>query len=93
VFLENKIYFFLCADAADSAVWAKISTLPGGAFGCSECAHTSRNKRAMFEHVESKHTKSPGYPCSLCPGRVCPSLNALRSHSVRHHGSSKAFSK
>jgi len=75
----------------NDTVWSLITSLPEGIFACSVCTHTSRNKRAMYEHVESKHTKSPGYPCTLCPGRVCPSLNALRSHSVRHHGSSRGF--
>jgi len=79
-------------DPAD-AIWSKISTLPEGQFACLDCSHTSRNKRAMYEHVESKHTKSNGYPCHLCPNRICPTLNALRSHSVRHHGSSRVLPK
>ena len=91
--IENKVSLkpILFFPDPNDAVWSLITSLPEGIFACSVCSHTSRNKRAMYEHVESKHTKSPGYPCSLCPGRVCPSLNALRSHSVRHHGSSRGF--
>ena len=87
----SLLAFFSFFPDPNDAVWSLISSLAEGIFACSVCSHTSRNRRAMYEHVEAKHTKSPGYPCTLCPGRVRPSLNALRSHTVRHHGSSRGF--
>lgn len=75
-------------DPAD-LVWSKIESLPDGSFQCQECPHLNRNKRAMFEHVESKHVQSDGYNCPVCE-KNCRSLNALRSHTVRYHGSSSA---
>ena len=74
----------------DDDVWSKVLVLPNGHFQCVECAHASGSKRAMFEHVESKHVGSTqGYPCPVAGcGTVCRSANALRSHSVRHHGTS-----
>jgi len=70
-------------------VWSKILCLPDGSYQCQECTHLNRNKRAMFEHVESKHVQSEGYNCPVC-AKNCRSLNALRSHTVRYHGSSSA---
>jgi len=75
-------------DPAD-LVWSKIESLPDGSYQCQECPHLNRNKRAMFEHVESKHVQSDGYHCPVCE-KSCRSLNALRSHTVRYHGSSSA---
>lgn len=83
----DKLVFFIL-DPAD-LVWSKIESLPDGSFQCQECPHLNRNKRAMFEHVESKHVQSDGYNCPVCE-KNCRSLNALRSHTVRYHGSSSA---
>jgi len=73
----------------DDLVWSKIVSLPDGSHQCQDCPHLNRNKRAMFEHVESKHVQSDGYNCPVCE-KNCRSLNALRSHTVRYHGSSSA---
>jgi len=73
----------------DDLVWSKIASHPDGSYQCLDCTHLNRNKRAMFEHVESKHVQSDGYTCPVC-GKNCRSLNALRSHTVRYHGSSSA---
>lgn len=59
----------------------------GSGYSCTVCQYTSRNKRAVFEHVESKHVPGQGHHCPVCD-QLCRSLNALRSHVVRRHGSS-----
>jgi len=61
------------ADAGGSSVWA-----------CSECEYNSKFKHNVFEHIESKHVGSYGYPCSVC-NKVCPTKNAFRIHNIRYH--------
>ena len=38
----------------------------------------------MYEHIESKHVKGPGYMCEEC-NIVCPTRKALRCHIGRYH--------
>ena len=69
-------------------MWSKVLLAEDGSgFNCSDCQYMSKNKRAVFEHVESKHVKGSGHHCPVCD-HLCRSLNALRSHVVRKHGSS-----
>lgn len=73
-------------------MWSKVLLADDGAgFSCSDCQYMSKNKRAVFEHVESKHVQGSGHYCPVCD-HLCRSLNALRSHVVRKHGSS-SFTK
>ena len=76
--------------SGDDQVWAKIETYENGQYHCLDCGYLSINKRSMYEHVESKHVVSEGHVCPLdtC-GKVCRTKNALRSHMVRIHGTSK----
>ena len=76
----------IVAELVDE-VWSKIGRNPDSSWQCLCCSHSSRMKQAMFEHVESKHVTSAGYICPLC-NKSARSINALRSHSVRYHGSS-----
>ena len=70
------------------ATWSKISVMSNGpGYVCTVCQYSSKNKRAVFEHVESKHVPGAGHNCPVC-NQFCRSLNALRSHVVRRHGSS-----
>lgn len=57
---------------------------------CADCDYIVKDKRGMFEHVESKHVGSQGYTCMHC-GKHCPSKNALRSHVSRNHPVPKSY--
>merc|ERR1712038_2052798 len=76
------------ADGNKAAVEAKMlkeTTADRGLiWRCADCDYTVKDKRGMFEHVESKHVGSQGYACLYC-GKHCPSNNALRSHVSRNH--------
>ena len=56
----------------------------GAYWRCADCEYTSKDKRGMFEHIESKHVGSEGYSCQICQ-KHCPTKNAMRSHMSRYH--------
>jgi len=65
-------------------MWKETTDDRGLMWRCADCDYTVKDKRGMFEHVESKHVGSQGYTCLYC-GKHCPSKNALRSHVSRNH--------
>jgi len=65
-------------------MWKETTDDRGLMWRCADCDYTVKDKRGMFEHVESKHVGSQGYTCLYC-GKHCPSNNALRSHVSRNH--------
>ena len=55
-----------------------------GSWVCTVCDYTSKKNYNMYEHIESKHVKGPGYMCEEC-NIVCPTRKALRCHIGRYH--------
>ena len=53
-------------------------------WACTDCNYSSKSNHNVFEHIESKHVGSVGYPCSLCD-KISPTKNAHRIHNIRHH--------
>jgi hypothetical protein len=96
LFLSNKFFVSLpsSADAARAEIWSQIragvnpSSLEPG-YICLTCAHFAKNRRDLYEHVESKHVEGAGHNCPVCD-KFCRSRNGLRTHMCRYHGSSKA---
>merc|ERR1719220_2668024 len=73
-------------------MWKETTADRGLIWRCADCDYTVKDKRGMFEHVESKHVGSQGYTCLYC-GKHCPSKNALRSHVSRNHPKSYSISR
>jgi len=75
---------FVCCLALVEARMARQTDTIGVLWRCLDCDYSTRNRRTLFEHVESKHVYSAGYVCKHCQ-KHCPSRNALRSHVSRYH--------
>ena len=77
------VYLFHLGDI-ESKMVKEITEEGGSLWRCQVCDYVTKQKGALFEHVESKHTLSVGYNCHVC-GKFCPTRNALRSHVSRQH--------
>ena len=77
------VYLFHLGDI-ESKMVKEITEEGGSLWRCQVCDYVTKQKGALFEHVESKHTLSGGYNCHVC-GKFCPTRNALRSHVSRQH--------
>ena len=77
------VYLFHLGDI-ESKMVKEITEEGGSLWRCQVCDYVTKQKGALFEHVESKHTLSDGYNCHVC-GKFCPTRNALRSHVSRQH--------
>lgn len=61
----------------------------GVAYTCLSCGYKAKDKRSVFEHIESMHITGSGHNCSIC-GKFCKSRNALRTHTSRYHPKTKS---
>ena len=61
-----------------------IAELESGLYNCTICDYQAKTKQRMENHIEAKHSDSPGYICDICQ-RFCPTKNALFIHKTRHH--------
>lgn len=52
---------------------------------CKQCNYSTKNKRNVMEHIESKHIEfGEDYVCNLC-GKTAKTRKALRRHNERNH--------
>ena len=55
-----------------------------GRWQCLTCGYEANIRGRLWEHVESSHVVTSGYPCEICH-KVYPSKNAYKSHKSRYH--------
>ena len=62
-----------------------------GRWQCLTCGYEASLRGRLWDHVESTHVVTSGYPCEICR-RIYPSKNAYKSHKSRYHRDLKTFS-
>ena len=55
-----------------------------GMYICQVCNHKAATKQKIQNHIEAKHSESPGYYCQICD-KHCTTKNALFIHNSRYH--------
>ena len=82
--MKKKIF----SAVIESKMYKEEKPELGFVWHCVDCSCTSKYRRNVARHIESKHIQSPGYNCEIC-GKFCITSNSLQTHKSTYH---KGFS-